>query len=126
MYRGRRTRAGPEFGGEPLQFGDPVLGRRMGRKQTVDAVTRQRVDDEQMRGRWIAFSLHVRDLVRGVGDLDQRGHEHIGWPTMRVPRLSAAYSRVRLIAVCTDMAPNGARIIIAIEPMMPGPLLLSR
>src|SRR5258705_13603669 len=51
---------------------------------------------------------------------------HIGWPTMRAPRLSAADSRVRLIAVCTNMPPCGARIIIAIEPMRPGPLLLSR
>src|SRR6476619_1494467 len=45
---------------------------------------------------------------------------------MRAPRSSAAYSRVRLIAICTSMAPSGARIISAIEPMMPGPLLLSR
>ncbi|MGZ7030019.1 MAG: hypothetical protein ACXVG9_11890, partial [Terriglobales bacterium] len=44
--------------------------------------------------RRIAFSLHLPP----VGDLDQRVHEHIGWPTMRAPRLSAAYSRVRLIA----------------------------
>ena len=45
---------------------------------------------------------------------------------MRAPRSSAAYSRVRLIAICTSMAPSGARINIAIEPMMPGPWLLSR
>ena len=51
---------------------------------------------------------------------------HIGWPAMRAPRSSAAYSRVRLIAICTSMAANGAKIIITIEPMMPGPLLLSR
>ena len=42
---------------------------------------------------------------------------------MRAPISSAAYSRVRLIAICTSMAASGARIIIAIEPMMPGPLL---
>jgi hypothetical protein len=51
---------------------------------------------------------------------------HIGLPQMRAPRLSAAYSRVRLIAICTSMAANGARIIIRIEPTMPGPELLSR
>ena len=44
---------------------------------------------------------------------------------MRAPISSAAYSRVRLIAICTSMAASGARIIIAIEPMMPGPLLLA-
>ena len=43
---------------------------------------------------------------------------------MRAPRSSAAYSRVRLIAICTSMAAIGARIIIAIEPMMPGAVVV--
>ena len=51
-----------QFGREPLQLGDPVLGRRMGREQIVHAVTRQRIDDEHVRGRRIAFGLLVRDL----------------------------------------------------------------
>ena len=29
-------------------------------------------------------------------------------PLMRAPRLSAAYSRLRLIAICTTMAASGA------------------
>jgi hypothetical protein len=43
----------------------------------LDTVTCQRVDDEHVRRRRIAFGLHVRNLVRGVGDLDQRrGQPH--------------------------------------------------
>ena len=107
------------------QFGDPIRARGMRRKETVDAVT-DTGDDEQMRRRRVAFGFHVRDACATPSILSSADASHIGWPTMRAPRLSAAYSRVRLIAVCTSMAPSGARIIIAIEPMIPGPLLLLR
>ena len=49
-----------------------------------------------------------------------------GRPVVRAPSSSAAYSRVRLIAICTIMAAIGARITIASVPITPRPLLLSR
>src|SRR5499426_3971972 len=49
-----------------------------------------------------------------------------GCPVVRAPSSSAAYSRVRLIAICTIMAAIGARITIASVPITPSPLLLSR
>ena len=42
-----------------------------------------------------------------------------GRPLMRAPSSSAAYSRVRLIAICTSIAAIGATIIAAIAPIMP-------
>jgi hypothetical protein len=45
---------------------------------------------------------------------------------MRAPRLSAAYSRVRLIGIWTIMAASGARMSMSTEPTTPRLLLLSR
>ncbi len=47
----------------------------------------------------------------------------VGSPEISAPMRSAAYSRLRLIAICTSMAAMGARIMMAIEPMMPSGLL---
>ena len=49
-----------------------------------------------------------------------------GEPRIIAPILSAEYSRVRLIAICTSMAAIGARITMASVPMIPKPLLLLR
>ena len=58
---------------------------------------------------------------------DSAEASHIGWPAMRAPRSSAAYSRVRLIAICTSMAAKRRQDHHQrCEPMMPGPWLLSR
>ncbi|VCU08296.1 hypothetical protein RHODGE_RHODGE_01469 [Rhodoplanes serenus] len=51
---------------------------------------------------------------------------HTGRPQISAPRRSAAYSRVRLIAICTSMAAIGATITISSEPTMPSPPLFSR
>lgn len=51
-------------------------------------------------------------------DASQRGFRHIS-----APRLSAAYSLVRLIAICTRAAAIGAIIIVAITPIIPRGLL---
>ncbi len=50
---------------------------------------------------------------------------HIGLPQISAPSLSASYSREREIAICTMEAASGARIIMAMVPMMPKPLRLS-
>ena len=45
----------------------------MRREQIVHALSCERVDDEHVRGRRVALGLLVRQLVRGVLDLGQRG-----------------------------------------------------
>src|SRR5688572_7306763 len=47
-----------------------------------------------------------------------------GLPRIWAPIRSAAYSRVRLMAICTSMAAIGARITMASVPISPKPLLL--
>jgi len=55
-----------------------VLGRRVGRKQIVGPGAGQRVDDEHVAGRRVAFSVHVRDLP-GIGlDLQQGVGQGLG------------------------------------------------
>ena len=44
----------------------------MGGEQIVDAVARQRIDDEHVRGGGISFRLEIRDLMRRALDLHQR------------------------------------------------------
>ena len=61
----------------------------------------------------------VLDVMRRVGNLHQRGGEASVPPAIWAPILSAEYSRVRLIAICTSMAANGAKITIAIVPIRP-------
>ena len=72
---GRRSALRAHFRRKLLQRGDAVLGRRVRREQIVHALPRQRVDDEHVRGRRIALGFRVRDLMRGVVDLRQRGRE---------------------------------------------------
>src|SRR3954466_6938998 len=56
----RRRRLRTELGCELLKRRDAILRRGMGGKQIVDAVARQRVDDEHVRGGGISFRLGVR------------------------------------------------------------------
>src|SRR5690242_8865714 len=73
--RWRAIRA--EFSGKLPQCRDAVLGRWMRRKQTVDAMARERVDDEHVRRGRIALGLLVRHLMRSVLDLgERRGEPH--------------------------------------------------
>ena len=108
-----------------LERRDPVLGRRMGREQVVHAVAGERIDDEQVRGR--------RACARRVGFsiccaapeiLASAEASASGRPQMRAPSSSAAYSRVRLIAICTSMAAIGARITIAMVPITPSAVVV--
>ena len=72
-----------------------------------------------------ASALWMRWAPRAI--LSRAEASHRGLPQISAPRLSAAYSRVRLIAICTSMAANGAMIIVASTPMTPkGLLRLSR
>src|SRR3546814_9342363 len=48
---------------------------------------------------------------------------HRGCPQISAPARSAAYSRVREIAICTRAAASGARIITRMAPKMPKGLL---
>src|SRR5947209_12172964 len=59
----------PEFSGELLQGRDAVFSRGVRGKEVIEAVARQRIDDEHVRGRRIALGFHVGNLVRGVVDL---------------------------------------------------------
>src|SRR2546428_5701293 len=98
----------------------------MGREQVVHAVAGQRMEDEEMRGRRRALRGGVLDRLRGGGDLRQRRRKRVGPPGGAGAEFVGAYSRVRLIAICTIMAAIGARITIASVPTTPSPLLLSR
>ena len=71
----------------------------------------------------MSLSGVVWDRFRYARDFDERGGECVRRPLMRAPRLSAAYSRLRLIAICTTMAASGARMSMSTEPTMPRPLL---
>ena len=79
-----------------------------------------------MRGRRVALGVVVVDDLGRAGDLAERRGEQIGLPQISAPRRSAEYSRVRLIAICTSMAANGATIMAIRTPMKPSGLLLSR
>jgi hypothetical protein len=124
-----RTVTGPSqahLRGELLQGGDAIFGRWMSREQIVHTLPRQGIDNEQMGSCRILFSWNILDLMRGFVDLGQRRSKGFGLPLMRAPILSAAYSRVRLIAICTSIAARGASTTITsvpIAPMPPWPLL---
>ena len=109
----------PPIRAPALERRDAVLGRGMGGEQVVHARAGQRVDDEHVRGRRIALGGRVRDRCAAPRSWRSAEASHIGWPLISAPSSSAAYSRVRLIAICTSMAAIGARITMAIVPMMP-------
>src|ERR1700730_6949476 len=103
----------------------------MSREQVVHPLAGQRIDDEEVRGRRRALRAGILDPLRGGGNLRQRRGERVrppggARPVVRGLSSSAAYSRVRLIAICAIMAAIGARITIASVPIAPRPPLLSR
>src|SRR4051794_6998406 len=91
--------ATPHLGRQSLKRSNTVLGRGVGREQVVDPVVGERIDNEEMRGRRVALRGGVLDLLGGIRDLDQRRCQRVRPSEMRAPRSSAAYSRVRLIAI---------------------------
>jgi hypothetical protein len=111
------------FARKLFERSNPILSRWMGGEKVVHPTARQRVDDKERRGRRVSLSGIVWNFFRYARDFDERRSECAGRPLMRAPRLSAAYSRVRLIAICTIMAASGARMSMSIEPTMPRPLL---
>lgn len=72
-----------------------------------------------------ASGLTMRSAPRAI--LSRADASQSGFPQISAPRRSAEYSRVRLTAICTIMAANGATTMATITPMKPsGLLLLSR
>ena len=67
----------------------------------------------------MGFRSVVWHGFRHARDFDERRSQCIGPTADTMPRLSAAYSRVRLIAICTIMAASGARTSMSSEPTMP-------
>jgi hypothetical protein len=69
-----------------------------------------------------ARSLRMRPAALAI--LRSAEDSHSGLPQISAPRRSAAYSRVRLIAICTSIAASGATIMATSTPMKPSGLLL--
>ena len=97
-----------------LQCRDAVLGRGMGREQIIHAMRRERIDDEEMRGRRrCALPSRSRSPCAAFEILASAEASASAGRKCARRRVSAAYSRVRLIAICTIMAASGATIIIS-------------
>ena len=68
----RRRLAAGHVARHLLQRGDAVVGVRVGRKQAVHALDVKGIDDEEMRGRGVAFGIRVADAFGAAGDLVKR------------------------------------------------------